>query len=158
MPQGLIGCHPGLGIPVKASGDKVDKERFVFGPFGGADAVSGRIGGAIGGCDLVALSFSFKGRGQTPVSGWSAWFTSSRRTALELDGAVRPCRGHAVARVALGAKKHFSSFGLLDEPRWRHAQQLNHAGQLVRLVFAGQERVSEMELSQDAPQRPHIDG
>ena len=60
-------------------------------------------------------------------------------------------------RNTFGTEEHFGAFGLVDEAGGRHAEQFDHAGQLIRFVLAGQERVAEVQLGQDAAQRPHVD-
>lgn len=62
----------------------------------------------------------------------------------------------AVPRVALGVDEVFCSFGLLqDLLRW-HPQQLHDTGQLVALIFAGEQGVASQQLGQNATKAPHV--
>lgn len=77
---------------------------------------------------------------------------------MEFDGPVWSCCGHAVAWITFRAEEHFGPFRLFDKSWGRHAEEFDHAGQLVRLVFTGEKRVAQVELGEDAAQRPHVNG
>ena len=50
-----------------------------------------------------------------------------------------------------------SSCGQLEDLCWRNTANFHNVSQLVNFVFTRKQRISRIELSNDAPKAPHVD-
>mmetsp|Transcript_24009 Transcript_24009/g.42929 ORF Transcript_24009/g.42929 Transcript_24009/m.42929 type:complete len:303 (-) Transcript_24009:952-1860(-) len=62
------------------------------------------------------------------------------------------------SRVAVGVKEHLDPGRTIQNLQGRHPVELHDAGQLLHLVLSGEQRVARIQLRQDAPKGPHVDG
>jgi len=99
--------------------------------------------------------------GRTPVSSGLVEGPSERRQSAVLvvlvDAGRRLPGDAAVSReVRRGAEELGGTSGPRQEPCRRHAEVLELAGQLVRLIVTSKQRPSSNQLRHDASQTPHV--
>ena len=66
--------------------------------------------------------------------------------------------GDGDAGLAEGVEEEFLADRLLDEVFFGRAEDFHDAGELLLLVFAGEDGVAGEELGEDATETPHVDG
>ena len=131
VPQGLRGRHARGRVPLQAPLEEVQEERVVTALEGLAQVLAPR-----GSPYLAPLG------APRPV----------------LHGAVRIGGDGAVPRVVPGAEEGPRALARVQQLLRGHPQDLHGAGQLVRFVLPGEERVTGEEFRQDAAEAPHVDG
>ena len=131
VPQGLRRGHPDGGVPLQTPLEEVEQEGVIA---------------------------ALEGLAQLLAPGRSPYLTPLGASRPVLDRPIRIGGNGAVPRVVAGAEEGAGALAGVQELLRRHAQDLHGAGQLVRLVFPGKERVTGEELGQDASEAPHVDG
>lgn len=87
-----------------------------------------------------------------------ALFAAWRQPRAQVQLPIREGFDEAIARMAVGREEVDGTLRLGEQLlRW-HAEQFDDAGQLIRFVLAGEERVAGVEFGENATERPHVDG